>query len=102
MMLVPSFPLEPSAARAEPAGVQPGEFVPAAGAAQTNRELVADESAATAGEACTLLLAFPGGRSSESAAVRGDAGSNRAAVSADRITTAGQTRIGSISSGLLG
>jgi len=29
---LPSFPLEPSAAGAEPAGPQPGEFVAAAGA----------------------------------------------------------------------
>jgi hypothetical protein len=75
--------------------------VGAAGAAQTNRELVADESATavgedrrTAGEACTLLLAFPGGRSSEPAAVRGNAGSDRAAGGADRLTTAGQAHIG--------
>src|SRR5208283_1667388 len=48
---------------AEPAGLQPGEFVATAGVAQANRELVADESAATTGEdrrtpseTCSLLL----------------------------------------------
>src|SRR5450759_2667331 len=59
-----SFPLKPGTARAEPAGLQLGEFVAAAGVAQANRELVANESAATAGEdertagkTCPLLLA---------------------------------------------
>jgi len=47
--LLASFALEPSAARAEPAGVRAEEFVAAAGAAQSNRELVDDESGATAG-----------------------------------------------------
>src|SRR5664280_1162871 len=36
------LPLEPSAARTEPAGLQPGEFVASAGVAQANRELVPD------------------------------------------------------------
>ena len=48
--LLPSVPLEPSAAGAEPAGVQPGEFVAADGAAPRNRELVADKSAAFGSE----------------------------------------------------
>src|ERR1017187_3513326 len=63
-----SFPLEPSAAGVEPAGLQPGEFVAAADVAQANRELVAHEFAATAGDAgwkvsetCALLLAAVGG-----------------------------------------
>ena len=50
-----------------------------------NRGLVADESAATAGEdrrtagqTCALLLVIAGGRTSEPAAVRGDAGPDRA------------------------
>ena len=78
--LLPSFPLEPSAAGAEPAGLQPGEFVAAADVAPRNRELVAHQFAATtgkdrgtAGETCALLLAIAGGRTSD-AAVRGDAG----------------------------
>ena len=35
------FPLEPSPAGIEPDGLQPGELVAAAGAAQANREVVA-------------------------------------------------------------
>jgi len=48
--LLSLFPLEPGAARAEPAGLQSGEFVAVADAAPRNRELVADESAAIAGK----------------------------------------------------
>ena len=66
----------------------------AAGSAQTDRELVADESAATAGEdrraagkTCTLLLGTLGGRTSEQAAVRGDVGSDRATAGTDGIDT---------------
>ncbi len=80
-----SLPLERGATGAEPAGVQPGQFMAAAGDAPTNRELVAYEFAATAGEerrtagqTCALLMADAGGRTSEPAAVRGDAGSDRA------------------------
>jgi hypothetical protein len=54
------------AAGAEPAGLQSGKSVAATGAAPTNREVLADEFAATAGEdrrtagkTCTLLLATP-------------------------------------------
>ena len=90
--LLSPFPLEPSAAGAEPAGLQPGEFVAAAGVAQANRELVADEFAAaagedrrTAGETCSLLLAAAGGETSDAAAVRGDAGTDRAATDTDGI-----------------
>jgi len=89
---LPSVPLEPSAAGAEPAGLQSGEFVAAAGVASTNRELVADQSAATAGEdwrtageACALLLATAGGRTSDASAVRGDAGSDLAVADTDGI-----------------
>lgn len=52
-----------------------------AGRAQANRELVADQLAAkagedrrTAGEICSLLLAFSGGTASDAASVRGGAG----------------------------
>src|SRR5664280_890471 len=90
--LLSPLPLEPSAAGAEPAGLQPGEFVAAAGVAQANRELVVDESAATAGEdgwtagqTCALLLATAGGRTSDAAAVRGNAGPDRAATDTDGI-----------------
>src|SRR5208337_1536355 len=74
--LLPSFPLEPSTASAEPAGLQPGQFVAAPGVAQANRELVADQLAAaagengrTAGETCPLLLAVVGGEPSDETVV---------------------------------
>ena len=85
--LLPSFPLEPGAAGAEPAGLQLGEFVAAAGVAPTNRELVADESAATVGEngrtarkTRTLLLAPVGREPSDSAAVCQNVGADRGVV----------------------
>jgi len=63
--------------------------VAAAAVAQANRELVADEFAATAGEdertaskTCALLLARAGRRASDSAAVRGY---DRAATDTDGI-----------------
>jgi|SRR5271169_4638932 len=81
-----------SAAGAEPASLQPGEFVAAADVAQANRELVAGKFAATAGEdrrttgeTCALLLATAGGRTSDAAAVRGDARLDRAATDTDGI-----------------
>jgi len=96
--LLPSVPLEPSAVGAEPAGLQPWESVAVAGVAQANRELVADKSAATAGEdrrtvgeACAILLAFSGGRTPEPAAVRGDAGPDHAATGAGGIAISGDT-----------
>ncbi len=39
-----------------------------------------------AGQTCTLLLAFPGGRASDAAAVRGDAEPDRAATDTDGIS----------------
>jgi hypothetical protein len=79
-------PLQPGAAGAKPAG-QSGQFVAATGTAPTNRELVADESAATFGEdrrtvgqARPVLLAAAGGRPSEPAAVRHHVGPDRAAA----------------------
>ena len=72
-----------------------GEFVAAAGAAQANRELVADQLAAkagedggTAGETCPLLPGSAGGRTSEPASVRSDAGSDRAGTAGDGIARA--------------
>jgi hypothetical protein len=68
--------------------------VAAAGVAEANREVVADESAATAGEdrrtagqTCALLLATAGGRTSDAAAVRGDAGPDCAATATDGIAS---------------
>src|ERR1035437_7162923 len=82
-----SVPLEPSAAGAEPAGLQPGEFVAAADVAQANRELVADELAAkasedrrAAGETCPLLLAVAGGELPDEAVVWQYAQADRPAV----------------------
>jgi hypothetical protein len=75
--------------------------VAAVGAAQENRPLVADELAAavsedgrTAGETCPLLLAFSGGRTSDAAAVRVDAGPDRAATDTNGIASwwPGQSR----------
>jgi Transposase DDE domain group 1 len=78
---LPPFPLQPGAAGLEPAGLQPGELVATAGTAQRNRELVANEFAATvgedrrtAGETCQVLLADAGGRTSDAAAIRNHAG----------------------------
>jgi hypothetical protein len=80
-----SFPLKPGTAGIECAGLHLGQFVAAGGVAQVNRELVADQLAAaagedrrTAGQTCALPLATAAGRTSDAAAVRGDAGSDRA------------------------
>jgi len=85
-----SFLLEPSAAGAEPVGLQPGKPVAAAGVAEANRELVTDESAAAAGEdgrtaseTCALLLVAAGGRTSDAAAIQGHAGPDRSTTGDD-------------------
>ena len=85
--LLSPFSLEPSAAGAEPASLQPGESVAAAGTAEANRELVADQLAATtgedrrtAGETCPLLLAFAGGEPSDEAALWEYGAADRGAV----------------------
>src|SRR5208283_636685 len=90
--LLPSFPLEPSTASAEPAGLQPGQFVAAPGVAQANRELVADQLAAaagedgrTAGETCPLLLAVVGGEPSDETVVWRYAPADRSAVASGGI-----------------
>src|SRR5271167_620638 len=90
--LLSPFSLEPSAAGAEPAGLQSGEFMAAADVAQANRELVADQLATTAGEdrrtageTCPLLLAIAGRRASDAAAVRGHVRPDRAATDTDGI-----------------
>src|ERR1017187_8890096 len=71
-----SVPLKPGTAGAESAGLQPGEFVAAAGVTKANRELVAHEFTATtgedgrtAGETCPLLLALVGGEPSDETVV---------------------------------
>ena len=72
--------------------VQPGEPVAAAGAAEEDRSLVADQLAAAAGEdgrpvgeACALLLAAVSGRSSDAAGVRGDFAAHLGAARGDWI-----------------
>ena len=94
--LLSSFPLKPVAASAEPADLQPGQFVAAASPAQTDQELVADESATmvdedvtTASATCSLILAIDGGRTSEPAVVRADAGPDRTPTCADGIAREG-------------
>src|ERR1019366_8594833 len=76
---LPSLPTQRGAAMVECDRLQPGEPVAAAGAAQKDRSLVADQLATEVGEdgralseACALLLAAVGGRSSDAAGVRGD------------------------------
>jgi len=93
--LLPSVPLEPSAVGVEPAGLQPGEFVAAAGTAQENRELVTDKFTATtgedrrtAGETCSLFLALAGGRTSDAAALWEYGAADRGAVASGGIAEA--------------
>ena len=78
-----AFSLQRGASCAEPAGLQPGQFVAAIGPAPTYREVLADEFAATdgedrraAGETRAFLRAFASRRTSEPVAVRSDAWSN--------------------------
>ena len=54
----------------------------------------AGEDRRTAGETCTLLLATVGGRTSDAAAVRGDAGPDRSAADTDGIDNGGQVSRG--------
>jgi len=89
---LPSVPLEPSAVGTEPAGLQSGEFVAAAGVAEANRELVADQLATavgedgrTAGETCSLLLAAVGREPSDEAAVWEYGAADRGAVASGGI-----------------
>src|ERR1022692_249201 len=93
--LLSPFSLEPSAAGAEPASLQPGESVAAAGTAEANRELVADQLAATtgedrrtAGETCPLLLAFAGGEPSDEAALWEYGAADRGAVASGGVAEA--------------
>ena len=73
---LPPVPLQRGAAHAQRDRLQPRQPMAAAGAAEEDRELVADEFAATAGEngraigeACPVLLADAGGEPSDEAAV---------------------------------
>ena len=84
---------------AEPDGVQPGESVAAAGAAEEDRELVADQFAAAIGEdgwpigqARPVLLAAVGREPSDQAALRGDGRKNRRLAGADGVNGGGVWR----------
>src|SRR5206468_5639070 len=98
---LPSVPVERSAVMAEPDRLQPGESLAAAGAAEADRKLVADEPAATAGEdrwqageACPVLLAAAGGESSDAAVVRKHGAADRGAAGADGVNVqSGRVRI---------
>ena len=88
--LVSPVPGERGPAAVERAGLQPWEFVPAPGAAEARRQLVADQSAAAArqdrwasGEACAVLLAAVGGESPDPTPVRGDASADLGAADPD-------------------
>jgi hypothetical protein len=96
-----SFPLEPSAVRAKPAGLQPGEFMAAAGVAQANREPVVDQLAAaagedgrTAGKTCPLLLAVLGGEPSDETVIWQYARADRRAVASGGIAGAIDVKLG--------
>jgi len=72
--------------------LQPGEPVATVRVAEEDRELVADELAAaagedgrSAGETCALSLAFAGRRTSESEAVRQHAKNDRGVAAAGRL-----------------
>jgi DDE family transposase len=90
---LPPVPVERGAAVAEYHRLQPEEPVAAAGAAEANRKVVADQLAAAAGEdgraageACSILLAFAGRKPSDAAPVRGHAAADRIAALAIRIS----------------
>ena len=89
---LPSLPVERGAALAECDRLQPGEPVAAPGAAEEDRQVVADQLAAAAGEdgraageARPLLLAPAGGESSEAPPVRVDGAADRVAALACRV-----------------
>src|SRR2546426_11387554 len=89
---LPSLSVERGAAVAECDRLQPGERVATVRVAEEDRELVADELAAaagedgrSAGETCALLLAFAGRRTSESEAVRQHAKNDRGVAAAGRL-----------------
>jgi hypothetical protein len=76
-------------------GLQPGEFVTAAGVTQANRELVAHEFAATTGEdertaseGRTVLLPLTGGETSDEPALQEYGAADRGAVGGDGIARA--------------
>ena len=92
-VVVPSVPGERSAPAAERPGLQPGQLVAQTGPAAADQALVAHQSPAAAGEdgrptreACAVLLAPPGGRAPDPAAVRRHAAEDLGATGAGRLT----------------
>ena len=97
--VVSSVPGERGPAAAERARLQPRESVAAAGAADADRQLVADQSPAAprqdgwaAGQARAVLLAPAGRESPDAAAVRVDAPADLGAARADRLRDDGGRR----------
>ncbi len=91
-LVLPSFPVERSTALAERDCLKPREPVAAAGAAEAEQQLVADELAAAAGEdrraadqTRSQLLAALGGESSDTAAVWSHGGPDHCATLASRL-----------------
>src|ERR1035437_5792760 len=94
---LPSFPVQRGAAVAERNRLQPREPVAALGAAQQNRQLVADQLATAIGEnrrsigqARSVLLVAPGGKSSDTAAVWKHGAPDRRAAGACGVVEAAQ------------
>src|SRR5438046_2990829 len=92
MIELPSVSVERGEAMAERDRLQPGEPVSAAGAAEQNRQLVAHQPAAEAGEnrrpndqARSLLLAAVGREPSDAPPLRVDGTADRVAAPASRI-----------------
>ena len=99
--VVSPVPGERGPAAVERARLQHRQPMEAARAAETHRQLVVDQSAAAprqdgraAGQTCALLLALPGGESSDPTPVRGDAPADLGAARADGLT--GERRRGPV------
>jgi hypothetical protein len=93
---LPPVPVQRGAAMAERDRLQFGQSVAAAGATEEDREVVADEFAATAGEngraigeACPLLLVAAGGESSDAATIWRHGAADRCAAGAGGIESGG-------------
>ncbi len=96
---LPPVSVERGAAVAERDCLQPGQSVAAAGAPKGNRNVVIDQPAAavgenrrTVGKACSLLLAAPGGESSDAAPVRKHAAADGGFAAASWIDLAGRRK----------
>ena len=95
--VVPAVPGERGTAATERAGLQPGQLVAAAGTAEQDQELVADELATqvdedrrSAGQARAVLLAAAGRRAFEPQAVRRHAAQDLGAAAAKRVALTGR------------